>query len=137
MSVPKDYVANTITGVGALQDAGYTMEKTDTLRNMPIVPDKSQARTRLKGENAGLQRAWYGGQVAKFFLFDEAPLAAAGGQVPLSPIYVTFNINPGAPSGGPASGFRTESRQRADSQRSVHAAGRYRLLAAVARRDLR
>jgi hypothetical protein len=109
VSVPKDYVANTITGVGALQDAGYTMEKTDTLRNMPVVPDKSQARARLKGASAGLQRAWYGGQVAKFFFFDEAPLTAAGGQVPLSPIYVTFNTNPGAPNGGPASGFHTES----------------------------
>jgi hypothetical protein len=29
--------------------------------------------------------------------------------VPLSPIYVTFNINPDQPDGGPASGFVTES----------------------------
>ena len=32
----------------------------------------------------------------------------AGGSVPLSPIYVTFNVNPGQPNGGPGSGFRTE-----------------------------
>jgi hypothetical protein len=46
--------------------------------------------------------------MAKFFSFDEAPLSAAGGNVPLSPIYVTFNVNPGQPNGGPGSGFRTE-----------------------------
>jgi hypothetical protein len=105
--VPKDYVANTITDT-ALLNAGYKIEQTTTLRNMPVVPDKSTARARLKGENAELQRAWYRGQVAKFFSFNETPLSAAGTNVPLSPIYVTFNINPGAPNGGPASGFRTE-----------------------------
>ena len=46
--------------------------------------------------------------MAKFFSFGEAPLTAAGGNVPLSPIYVTFNVNPGQPNGGPGSGFRTE-----------------------------
>ena len=105
--VPKDYVANTITDT-ALLNAGYKIEQTTTLRNMPVVPDKSTARARLKGENAELQRAWYRGQVAKFFSFNETPLSAAGTNVPLSPIYVAFNINPGAPNGGPASGFRTE-----------------------------
>jgi hypothetical protein len=46
--------------------------------------------------------------VAKFFSFNEASLSAAGPGVPLSPIFVAFNVNPGAPNGGPASGFRTE-----------------------------
>ena len=96
VTVPKDYVANTITDSAALLDAGYKMEQTGTLRNMPVVPDKSTARARLKGESAELQRAWYRGQVAKFFSFAEAPLAVAGANVPLSPIYVTFNVNPGA-----------------------------------------
>jgi len=73
VSVPKDYVANTITDASALSQAGYKMEKTDTLRNMPVVPDKSVARQRLNGESTELQRAWYRGQVAKFFSFDEAP----------------------------------------------------------------
>ena len=44
--------------------------------------------------------------MAKFFSFDEAPLS--GTSVPLSPIYVSFNINPGRPNGDLASGFRTE-----------------------------
>jgi PQQ-dependent dehydrogenase (methanol/ethanol family) len=106
VSVPKDYVANSITD--AVRDAGYHMQQTDTLRNMPVVPDKSKASMRLRGESAQLHRAWYKGQVAKFFSFDEAPLAAAGSTVPLSPIYVTFNVNPGQPNGGPGSGFYTE-----------------------------
>ena len=107
VAVPKDYVANTIVEAGALQQAGYKMEQTQALRNMPIVPDKSQAKMRLKGgESAALQRAWYQGQVARFFSFDEAPLS--GSSVPLSPIYVTFNANPDQPSGGPGSGFKTE-----------------------------
>jgi hypothetical protein len=107
VTVPKDYVANTIADAAILLSAGYKPEKTNTLRNMPVVPDKSTAKSRLKGESAELQRAWYQGQVAKFFSFDEAPLS--GGNVPLSPIYVTFNINPDQPNGGPGSGFRAEA----------------------------
>ena len=108
VTVPKDYVANSIADAGTLRDAGYQMQQTDTLRNMPVVPDKSKASMRLNGESAELHRAWYRGKVAKFFSFDEAPLTAAGGNVPLSPIYVTFNVNPGQPNGGPGSGFHTE-----------------------------
>ena len=104
--MPKDYVANAITDARALSQAGYKTEKTDTLRNMPVVPDKSIARERLNGESTELKRAWYRGQVAKFFSFEEAPLS--GTSVPLSPIYVSFNINPGEPNGDLASGFRTE-----------------------------
>ena len=106
VTVPRNYVANTIADAATLLSAGYKTEKTNTLRNMPVVPDKSTAKTRLKGESAELQRAWYQGQVAKFFSFDEAPLS--GSNVPLSPIYVTFNVNPGTPNGGPGSGFKAE-----------------------------
>lgn len=106
VSVPKDYVANTIVDAAALKAAGYKTEQTNMLRNMPVVPDKSKAKQRLNGESAALQSAWYQGQVAKFFSFDEAPLS--GASVPLSPIYVTFNVNPGTPDGGPGSGFKAE-----------------------------
>jgi alcohol dehydrogenase (cytochrome c) len=106
VTMPKDYVANTIVDAGALRGAAYKVEQTGTLRNMPVVPDKSTAKARLKGESAELQRAWYQGQVAKFFSFDEAPLS--GSNVPLSPIYVTFNVNPDQPNGGPGSGFKAE-----------------------------
>jgi len=97
--VPKDYVANTITDASMLQQAGYKMEKTHKLLNMAVVPDKSRARVRFNGENPELQRAWYRDQVAKFFLFDEAPLSVSGDKVPVSPIYDGFTINPGQPGG--------------------------------------
>jgi hypothetical protein len=106
VTVPRNYVANTIADAATLLGASYKMEKTNTLRNMPVVPDKSTAKARLKGESVELQRAWYQGQVAKFFSFDEAPLS--GSNVPLSPIYVTFNVNPDQPNGGPGSGFKAE-----------------------------
>ena len=97
--VPKDYVANTITDASMLQQAGYKMEKTDKLLNMAVVPNKSRARVRFNGGNPELQRAWYRSQVAKFFLFDEAPLSVSGDKVPVSPIYDGFTINPGEPNG--------------------------------------
>ena len=97
--VPKDYVANTITDASMLQQAGYKIEKTDKLLNMAVVPDKSRARGRFNGGHPELQRAWYRGQVAKFFLFDEAPLSVSGDKVPVSPIYDGFTINPGQPGG--------------------------------------
>ncbi len=106
VTVPKDYAANTIVDAAAVKAAGYKTEQTNALRNMPVVADKSKAKQRLNGESAALQSAWYQGQVAKFFSFDEAPLSGAG--VPLSPIYVTFNVNPGTPDGGPGSGFKAE-----------------------------
>jgi hypothetical protein len=97
--VPADYVANTITAMSELLAAGYKMEKTDKLLNMGVVPDGSRARVRFGGGEQELQRAWYEGQVAKYFLFDEAPLSVAGDDVPVSPIYDGFTINPGEPNG--------------------------------------
>lgn len=107
--VPKDYVANTITDATALSTSGYRTEKTDELRNMPVVPDRSVARMRFNHESPALQGAWYHGEIAKFFLFSEAKLLATDGNVPLSPIFVTFNVNPGKKDGGPASGFKAEA----------------------------
>ena len=97
--VPKDYRANSITDTGSLQHDGYKMEKTDKLLNMAVVPDGSRARVHFGGGKNELQRAWYQSQVAKYFLFDEAPLSVAGDEVPVSPIYDGFTINPGEPNG--------------------------------------
>ena len=55
--MPKDYAANTIADVATLLSAGYKTEKTNTLQNMPVVPDKSTAKARLKGESTELQGA--------------------------------------------------------------------------------
>ena len=109
VSVPASYEVNSIVDGAALKAAGYKMEKTDAIRNMPVVPDGSVARHRLGGADAGLQSAWYHGKVARFFAFNETALRAANGEdVPISPISVFFNINPDQPNGGPASGFRKE-----------------------------
>lgn len=110
VTVPRSYVANTVTSLQGITDAGFTMEATSTLVNCPIVPDGSTAELRLGGGDTGLVRGWYQGAVVYYFNFVEAPLETTGeGMVPVSPIYVTFNINPGEPGGGPASGFMTES----------------------------
>ena len=109
VTVPASYEANSIVDVAGLKTAGFKTEKTDAIRNLPVVPDGSVARHRLNGADAGLQRAWYRGKVAKFLAFDETKLLAANGEdVPISPISVFFNINPDKPNGGPASGFRKE-----------------------------
>jgi hypothetical protein len=42
----------------------------------------------------------------RYFRFVERPLT--GAIIPLSPIFVSFNGNPGTPGGGPGSGFKTE-----------------------------
>ncbi len=59
-----------------------------------------------------MQRAWYKSQVAKYFLFDEAPLLVAGDEVPVSPIYDGFTINPGEPNGEVEFHTEPNSKQR-------------------------
>jgi hypothetical protein len=110
VTVPSNYVANTATSVADLVAAGYAMQEADDLVNCPIVPEGSTADLRIGGGTAALIRGWYKDQVVFYFSFDERALKATSqGQVPLSPIYVTFNINPDQPGGGPPSGFKTET----------------------------
>jgi hypothetical protein len=108
VTVPTDYVANTITSYEDISAAGLAMEPTDALVNCPIVPEGSTATLRYGGADAGLVRGWYDDQVVYYFEFSEAALVDSGAGVPLSPIYVTFNINPDQEGGGPPSGFVTE-----------------------------
>lgn len=79
------------------------------LVNCSVVPDGSTATLRLDGKGVGLVEGWYKDQVVSYFDFSEAPLTTTADQVPLSPIHVTFNVNPAEEGGGPASGFVTES----------------------------
>jgi hypothetical protein len=111
VTVPADYVPNTVASVSEIQDKGYPIEPTPTIVNCPIVPAGSTARLRAGGESAGLHQGWYEGMIVHYFTFEEAPLEAqSSGQVPVAPIYVTFNKNPddSDPTSGPASGFVTE-----------------------------
>lgn len=112
VTVPDDYVANSIADAAALMSAGYPLVETTTLVNCPVVPDGSTATLRAMEDASptDLQEGWYKNQVVTYFTFGEHPLeVTSDGAVPTSPIYVTFNSNPDQPDGGPASGFVTEA----------------------------
>lgn len=114
VTVPQTYVANTLTSESDVMNSGYPITETDILVNCPIVPDGSTAMLRYNtSEDPGLTRGWYDTTVVFYFNFSEKELMVDGsGMVPLSPIYVSFNINPGEPGGGPPSGFMTDSTGR-------------------------
>lgn len=107
VTVPAGYVANTLTSAAQLRAAGYPTERTTMIENTPIVPEGSRARLRFGGASAALSTGWFNGKTVRWFTFAERPLT--GGVVPLSIIFVSFKVNPGAPDGGPTSGFKTES----------------------------
>jgi hypothetical protein len=108
VTVPGGYVANQLASAQAIRDAGYAMESTDMIVNCPVVPRGSTATKRLNGESTALVRGWYKDELVYYFNFGEAALKAQSGKVPVSPIYVTFNVNPDQQGGGPASGFVME-----------------------------
>lgn len=110
VTVPNDYIANTVTSLSEINDAGYSIEATDILVNCPVVPEGSTANLKYGGGSSTLVRGWYKGEVVFYFSFEEKMLSTAPASplVPISPIYVTFNINPNQTGGGPASGFVME-----------------------------
>lgn len=111
VTVPDAYVANTITNEADLLTSGMSIMGTSDIVNCPIVPEGSVATKRVNSDDTGLHMGWYKDQVVFYFNFFEKMLTGgASGMVPVSPIYVSFNINPdaGNPASGPASGFVTE-----------------------------
>jgi len=109
VDVPADYVPNSVTSMNAMMAQGWKTTPTGTIVNCPIVPPGSTATLRVGGGDPGLARGWYRDKVVSYFNFAEAPLHTVGdGKVPVTPIFVSFNINPDQPGGGPPSGFRTE-----------------------------
>ena len=110
VTVPDNYVANTVTSYQEIMAAGYAITPTNTLVNCPVVPKGSTASKRLPaGSDPGLTTGWYKDEVVYYFNFAEKALTTtSNGQVPVIPIYVSFNINPNQPNGGPGSGFMTE-----------------------------
>lgn len=114
VNVPDNYLANSLTSYEEIQNSGYTIEPTDILVNCPIVPDGSTASKRVGSGSHTLSRGWYEGQIVYYFNFEEktgGTSVTAGGKIPLSPIYVTFNTNPDMnnSASGPPSGFKVES----------------------------
>ncbi len=110
VTVPADYVANTVTSYDEIMQKGYGTTSTTKIVNCPVVPKGSVARKRyLASESAELTRGWYKDKVAYYFNFLEKELMTVNGKVPTSDIYVAFNVNPDMTGGGPASGFKTEN----------------------------
>lgn len=111
VTVPANYVANTITSYAELMASGYPITQTSNLVNCPVVPKGSTAVQRYPGSgDAGLTQGWYKDSVVYYFnFFEKALTVTSNGMVPVVPIFVTFNINPDQPNGGPASGFKTET----------------------------
>jgi hypothetical protein len=110
VTVPADYVANTITSVDEIRAKGLRVQPTTTVVNCPIVPEGSVARLKIGGGSQALTHGWYRGQVVAYFNFDEVAITtAANGTVPVAAIFVAFTIDPDQPGGGPSSGFKTEA----------------------------
>jgi hypothetical protein len=112
VTVPDNYLPNSVTSEAEIVAAGFTITKTNTIVNCPVVPfGSTAARSKTMGVASTLTIGWYKGQAVAYFNFDEAPLAVTtGGLVPVQPIYVMFNIDPSStnPSSGPPSGFKVE-----------------------------
>lgn len=107
VTVPAAYVANTYTSLAEIREAALKIEATTMLVNCPVVPEGSTANKRMGGGSAALSTGWYRGSTVRYFTFEEKALS--GASVPVSPIYVAFNVNPDLPGGGPPSGFKTEA----------------------------
>jgi hypothetical protein len=110
--VPEDYVANSTTSLLEILDKGYQLNETSYVINCPVAPKGSTANLRYTDESNALDKGWYKNKIVYYFTFEEKILATdANGNMPISPIYVTFNVNPDEnnPDSGPASGFVTES----------------------------
>jgi hypothetical protein len=109
VTVPASYQANEVASFEDIQTRGYSVEATTMIVNCPVVPEGSTATKRIGGGSAGLIKGWYKEKIVSYFSFEEKAITASGGKVPLSPIYVCFNINADEAGGGPASGFKVEN----------------------------
>jgi len=111
VTVPKNYQANQVASYDEIVAAKYPTEPTTSLVNCPVVPEGSTATKRFINEPNTLITGWYKEKVVYYFSFTEKNLVASAGKVPVSPIYVSFNINPSDsnPNSGPASGFKAET----------------------------
>jgi len=113
VTVPDNYVPNSLTSEAEILASGYAITKTTTIVNCPVVPfGSTAAKSFTSGAASALTLGWYNGQAVAYFTFGEAAITATSSNlVPLSPIYVMFNIDPSEsnPDSGPASGFKTEA----------------------------
>src|SRR5258708_39945257 len=70
VTVPADYVANTVTSYQEIVAKGYPIAKMTDLVNCPVVPKGSTASKRYTGSgDAGLTQGWYKDQESNYFNF--------------------------------------------------------------------
>lgn len=95
VTVPDDYLANTVTSYSEIIKKGYSITKTNEILNCPVVPYGSTANIRLGDESNSIDRGWYKDKVVYYFSFKEKRLITDQEElIPKSSIYVTFNLNP-------------------------------------------
>jgi hypothetical protein len=113
VAAPPGYEANAIRSEADLLASRFLITPTDTIINLPVVPDGSSALLRARNGSSALESAWYDGQIARALRFEaQVPSQSIGyGEraVDISSIYIAYNINSNLPGGGPASGLRTEA----------------------------
>ena len=110
--VPENYEPNSVTGVEELLDRDdIEIESTMEIKNCPVVPEGSTAPQHYgdEREQAPVIEGWYDGDIAPYLVFEEDTFQRTDdGEMPRSPIYVTFNTNYDREDGGPQTGFVTE-----------------------------
>jgi hypothetical protein len=111
VTVPEGYTANTAASSLDIIEGGYQTQASTVIVNCPVAPFGSTAVIRYPGDtDTALHRGWYKRKLVYYFNFSETEIKATQtNQVPTSPIYVTFKINPDETGGGPPSGFVTET----------------------------
>ena len=112
--VPDNYVSNSLTSEAEILASKYKIVTTNDIVNCPVVPfGSTAARSNVAGKASELTFGWYKGKAVAYFNFPEPDglKTTAEGLVPISRIYVMFNIdpNPSNPASGPASGFLHEA----------------------------
>lgn len=107
VTVPDNYVANSITSRSEILSSGYKVTPTTNIVNCPVVPAGSTAnRSKTANTASKITLGWYKGKQVSYFDFQEASLTVnANGKVPIAPIRVMFNDN----TVGASSGFKTET----------------------------
>ena len=105
VTVPDNYVPNSLTSEAEILTSGYTITTTTTIVNCPIVPyGSTAAKSKTVGVASTLSLGWYKSKAVAYFNFDEAAITTSGSSVPLSPIYVMFANN-----SSPDNGFKVEA----------------------------
>ena len=107
VTVPDNYVANSLTSEAEILSSGYTVTKTTSIVNCPVVPyGSTAAKSFTAGAASAITNCWYKSMAVAYFNFGEAAISTtSSGMVPLSPIYVIFNDD----AAGPSSGFKVET----------------------------